>query len=198
MKPALESAAKMNRLTSVLLAGFLLGGCAHFEKAQPASGESPASGKLEIRNNAASLLYDLLNDEKNVSKILIIKRNSEELGQLIKAIAETAAADQKQLDQLAKNDSNLNLRAIQLPSGEKATRDAVAKTDEHELLFSSGKEFEFNLLLTQAQALGYGWHLAAIAAENSTLPEEVRKFTAMSQTMKNLYDQVIAQMRLNQ
>jgi hypothetical protein len=58
---------------------------------------------LEIRNNAASLLYDLLNDEKNVSEILIIKYNSEELGQLIKVIAETAAADQKQLDQ---NDPN--------------------------------------------------------------------------------------------
>ena len=32
--------------------------------------------KIEVRNNAASLLADLLGDEKNVSKILIIKHNS--------------------------------------------------------------------------------------------------------------------------
>jgi hypothetical protein len=175
----------------------LLCGCAPLEKTQPANAELSEPEKLGIRNNAASLLYDLLGDEKNVSKILIIKRNSEELGRLIKTISEAAADDQKQLEWLAKNDPNLNLHAVELPQGEKATRDAVAKTEEHELLFSSGKEFEFRLLLTQAQALGYGWHLAKIAAENSSSPEEVQKFTAMSRGMENLYDQVALRMQQN-
>jgi hypothetical protein len=126
----------MKRLISIFLAGFLLCGCAPLERKQIVSGESPVPEKLEIRNNAASLLYDLLGDEKNVSKILIIKRNSEELVRLIKAISEAAADDEKQLELLAKNNPNLNLHAIQLPQGEKATRDAVAKTEEHELLWS--------------------------------------------------------------
>jgi hypothetical protein len=184
-------------LTATLLAGFMLCGCVNFEKAQPTNSKSPVSEKSEVRNNAASLLYDLLGNEKNVSKILIVKRNSEELGQLIKAISAAAADGKKQLERLATNDPNLNLHAIQLPQGEKATRDAVAKTEEHELLFSSGKEFEFNLLLTQAEALSYGWHLAKIASENSSLPEEVQTFTAISRGMKNLYDQVVLRMQQN-
>jgi hypothetical protein len=187
----------MSRLILIIFSGFLLCGCAQPEKRASLDGQPPAREKLETRNNAASLLDDLLNDEKNVSKILIIKRNSEELGQLIKAISKGAAENQKQLERLTTNDPSLNLHTIELPQGEKATRAAVAKTEEHELLFSSGMEFEFNLLLTQAEALSYGSHLAKIAAENSLLPEEVQKFTAMSQLMQTLYDQVIAQMRQN-
>jgi hypothetical protein len=187
----------MNRLISFAAAGFLLCGCAHLETKPPTATQPAADQKLETRNNAASLLDDLMNDEKNVSKILIIKRHGEELGQLIKAISAMAAENQKQLERLRTNDPNLNLRAIELPPGEKAARDADAKTEEHELLFSSGMEFEFNLLLTQAQALSYGSHLAKIAAENSSLPEEVQKFTAMSRVMETLYGQVIARMRQN-
>jgi hypothetical protein len=184
----------MNRFNSTLLAGVLFCGCAHLKKTQSADNPVP-SEKLEVRNNAASLLYNLLGDEKNVNKILIIKHNSEELGQLIKAISEAAAADEKQMEQLATNDPSLDLYAIELPPGEKAARDAVARTKEHELLFSSGQKFEFNLLLTQAEALGYGYHLAKITAQNSSSAAEVQKFTTISEAMENLYDQVITLMR---
>ena len=182
-------------LTAALIASFLLYGCVPLENARTANGESLVPEKLEIRNNAASLLYDLLGQEKNVGKILIVKRNSEELGRLIKAIAEAAGDAEKQLERLAEKDLNLNLHVVQLPPGEKKAREAVAKTKEHELLFSSGKEFEFNLLLTQAEALSYGWHLAKIAAENSSSPEEVQSFSGMSLGMENLYGQVIRKMQ---
>jgi hypothetical protein len=82
-----------------------------------------------------------------------------------------------------------------LPVGEKATRDAISKTKEKELLFSSGENFEFNLLLTQADALSYGWHLAKIAAENSSRPEQVKEFTSLSLAMQDLYKQVVGLMR---
>ena len=108
-----------------------------------------------------------------------------------------ASDSEKRLESLASNNPDLNLHAVELPQGEKATRDAVAKTEENELLFSFGKKFEFNLLLTQAQALNYGWHLAKIAADNSSRPEEIQEFKAISEAMKKLYDQVTTQMRLN-
>jgi hypothetical protein len=128
---------------------------------------------------------------------LLIKHNCGELGHLIKAISEAAANDKIQLERLATNNPGLNLHAIQLPQGEKAARDAVAKTEEHELLFTSGKAFEFNLLLTQSQALGYGWHLAKIVAENSSSRDEMQTFAAMSRRMESLYRQVIIQMQQN-
>ena len=91
----------------------------------------------------------------------------------------------------------MDLHAIELPQGEVETRDAVSKAKERALLFSSGREFEFNLLLTQAEALNYGWHLAKIASENSSSPEYIQKFATMSRTLKNLYDQVISRMQQN-
>ncbi|MEI9866489.1 MAG: hypothetical protein WDN00_18425 [Limisphaerales bacterium] len=155
----------------------------------------PLDAKLQIRNNAASLLYDLLGNEKNVSKILIVKRNSEELGILIKTISETAATAHKQMEALAANDANLDLHSTGLPAGEKAARAAAAKTKEHELLSTSGKEFELNLLLTQAEALGYASELATIAAGNSRSPEEIRQFALINRDMKNLHAQVLKQIK---
>jgi hypothetical protein len=157
---------------------------------------SPIDSKqLEARNNAASLLYDLLNDERNVSKILIIKHNDAELGKLIDAISKTSGDAYKRLGEMAKADATLNLEALKLPAGEKETRKAIAKTKEHELLFSSGENFEFQLLLTQWDAMSYGWHLAKIAADNSTRPEDVRAFNEISLAMKDLYDQVTAMLK---
>jgi hypothetical protein len=154
-----------------------------------------SAGKIEVRNNAASLLAGLLGDEKNVDKILIIKHNSAALGQLMKSISKTAGAGEEELETLAKNDKNLNLHALQLPPGETATRAAIKKTKEHELLLTSGDKFELNLLLTQTDALDYGSHLARIAAENTTSPEEQRQFHSLDVQLGNLFSRVVAEIR---
>jgi hypothetical protein len=185
----------MNRCIFILAILFCEGifcGCASYKNSAPAAVSKPDAKKIELRNNSVSLLYDLLNDEKNVSKVLIIKRNSDELGKLIKAISVSSRDAQKQLDTMAKEDATLNLHAIELPAGERATRDSISKTKEHELLTSSGENFQFDLLLTQADALSYGWHLAKIAAENSTRPQQVREFNDIHATMRDLYEQVVA------
>ena len=187
--------AKIGPLTLILVFDLMLCGCTGQQNEEPGNRGPAASEKLEIRDNAASLLYELLGDEKNVSKILIIKHNSEELGRVIKVISETAAHNHQELERLAQIDPDLNLLAMRLPPGERAARDAAAKTEEHELLFSSGKEFEFNLLLTQAQALSYGSHLAKVAAEHSSRPDEIQEFNSISRALDNLYQQVVGRMR---
>ena len=98
---------------------------------------------MQVRNNSASLLAQLFDQEKNVSKVLIIKHGSHELSALIKAISTTAADEAKRLKGLAKYDPTLDLNRQDLPIGEKATREAEGKTEEHTLLFSSGADFEF-------------------------------------------------------
>jgi hypothetical protein len=191
-------AKTMNRFAIIfwilLFTGFLFG-CAPIQKSVPAASLSLSFGQLQMRNNSVSLLYDLLGDEKNVSKVLIIKGNRESLHSLIKNISATTGDGAKRLEQLAKIDPTLNLHALELPAGEKATRDAIAKTEEKELLFSSGENFEFTLLLTQADALSYGWHLAKIAAENSADPAQIREFDSLNVALQNLYQQVVALMR---
>jgi hypothetical protein len=54
----------------------------------------------------------------------------------------------------------------------------------------SGDEFELTLLLTQAEALCYAWHLAKVAGENEPQPDRVRALAGLSQDMENLYHEV--------
>jgi hypothetical protein len=164
------------------------------EPAPPAKPDGDAS-KIEVRNNAASLLNDLLGDEKNLSKILIIKRHYPRLAVLVRAISKTSGDGQDELETLAKNDKTLNLQAIQLPPGEIATRAAIQKTKEHELIFSSGQKFEINLLLSQTDALDYGSHLAKIAAENSASPEQQDAFHSLDVALNALFQRAVVRIR---
>jgi hypothetical protein len=170
--------------------------CSHAnaQKSAPSNAALDKS-KIAVRNNASSLLADLLGNEKNLSTILIIKHNFAEFGRLIKAISKTAGDGTEQLESLAKNDTTLNLHALQLPPGEIAARAAMSKTMEHELLFSSGEKFELHMLLTRTDSLDYGSHLAKIAAENSSSPEQERKFHSLNLALNALFQQVVAKLR---
>jgi hypothetical protein len=155
----------------------------------------PTSLPSHIRDNCASLLYDLLGDEKNLSKLLIIKRESDELHQLVTRISETSGRGAKQLEQLAQADRTLHLKAPGLPSGEAATREAIAETKKKLLLQSKGGEFEFQLLLTQAEALSYGAHLAKVAAQSEPRSESAQVFSNLQLELGKLYEQVCARLR---
>ena len=184
-------------IKEIFIAGFLAGvlcGCASTQPMSlTASSDQPT--KLQIRNNAASLLDDLLNDEQNVDKVLIVKSASPDNTALIKLIAATAATHKRELDEMATNDATLNLQVTDLPPGEIAARNGSSKADEHDLLLSTGVNFEFNLLFSQAQAESYGQQLAAVAAKNSERPEEMHTFETISQTMERLDLQVMMAIR---
>jgi uncharacterized membrane protein YccC len=160
------------------------------ETAKSEATARPANLEQHIRNNCASLLHDLLNDEKHLDKILIIKRESDELHQLVKRISETAAARATQLEEMSKTDRSLNLLVTGLPSGEAATREAISKTKRNELLQSKGADFELKLLMTQLEALNYGAHLAKVAAENESRPENIRVFSGIQSDFEKLYREV--------
>lgn len=173
----------------------LCGGAKAQKSSAPEKGKSDDDKKIEIRNNAASLLADLLGDEKNLGKILIIKHPAPGVDKLVKEIAKTAGDEADELEKMAKADKALNLQAMQLPPGETATRSAISRTKEHDLLFSSGTEFELNLLLTQTDALEYGSHLARVAAANSPSPEVEKQFHAMDVALDGLWHRVVAAIR---
>jgi hypothetical protein len=188
------SSFKTQFLVSCAFAGlFCL--CANANKSAFPPFPASEDNKIELRNNAASLLADLLGQEKDVSKILIIKHHSAGTEKVIKAISKTADEGSGRLETLAKSDKTMNLHALQLPPGEVATRAAVSKTEEHELILTFGTTFELNLLLTQTEALSYASHLAKIAADNSQSPEQQQDFHALDVSLDNLYKEVVAQIR---
>lgn len=182
-------------LSAILLASATYCGCSTDRPTNPEVAPATVSKNQALLNNAASLLDDLLKDERNLNKILIIKGHSKELGDLVDAISHAAAAGEAQLEALAQSDPGLNLQDLELPPGEQAARKGIAKTKEHELLFSSGDNFAFNLLVTQADALSYGSHLAEIVAGNASRDDVALQFHSLAATLDRLLEHVTAQMR---
>jgi hypothetical protein len=138
------------------------------------------------------LLHQLLDEEKDVSLLRFIKREQDDVKNLVKKIAANSAAGAKLLEEFARHDPSINLDDIRLPPGEVATRDAIASTKKKELLGQTGDEFELTLLLTQTEALSYAWHLAKVAGENEFQPERARALAGVSEDMKNLYREAFA------
>jgi hypothetical protein len=186
---------------SLALCGWWLVGCKSVKSGPPtpvatvSSEHIPANYTLATRNNSLSLLHQLLSDEKNVSKLLIIKRERAELHDLIKRISTGSGEAVKMLERFAKEDSSLNLKATNLPPGEQAARAAESKSLTKELLHTKGGDFEFALLLCQAQALAYGEKLATVAA--STEPNATRRqdILKLSERLSAFYQETAKMMR---
>ncbi len=168
----------------------LVSGCT-----SPQTRMSKTSAHIEARDNAASLLYDLLGDEQNVSKLLVVKRERAELQRVIKSISTNAAASRKAIERMAANESAIDLKRAALPPGETLARESIAKGATGELLRASGADFEFKLLLTQAEALRYATHLARVAASHEPNPSHAKIFREIGEKMNKLNEEVLALMR---
>lgn len=169
----------------------LLGACALTGCQSPkAISSTRSNGVQSTRNNCYSLLYQLLDEQKDVSLLRFIKPEKADLNRLMKRIASTSGTGATLLEEFAKDDPTINLNYLRLPPGEMATRDAIASTKQTELLSQTGETFELTLLLTQTEALSYAWHLAKVAGENEPQPERSLALAGLSRDMQNLYHEV--------
>lgn len=186
-------------LLAILLLACAMMGCKANEVRMPAaaSADRPlATTQLQrTRNNSLSLLHEVLGDEQNVSKLLIIKRERSELHDLIKRISQESGAVVKRLETFAKTDRSIDLKRADLPPGERAARDAEAKMMTSQLLHSKGEEFEFHLLLCQAQAVGYARNLARVAASDEPDAARRKEMFAMSEQLEKLHQDVLKMLR---
>lgn len=148
-----------------------------------------------VYDNALNLLHNLMGDESDLSKVLIIKNASPPIVQLLKDISKMAGAAQKNLESFSQTDPPRDWKRLGLPPGEAAVRDGMSKTKEHDLLHASGKEFEFLVLLTQADAMGYGAQLARTAAENAPDPGRAAQLTLLSNHLNQLHADVLGLLR---
>lgn len=186
----------MNKLghaisTGILLAATLLCGC---QTAQRTSATSPApppeKSARATWSNGYALLYQLMTDEQNVSKLRFFKHEQPDVKDLINRIAAASGAAAKQLEAYDKEDGGTDLKDQDLPPGEQTTRDAIASTKKWDLLGHTGEHFELSLLLTQSEAMNYGWHLAEVASRNDSHPERARYLSGLSKQMKGFYQDI--------
>jgi hypothetical protein len=158
----------------IVLVPLLLAGCATREvRLVPAPGD-PAlteNQNYRVRNQGYSLLYDLVSDEKDVAKVLLIKREHPQVRAIIQEISSFAGQLQKQLDQFSLEDPQLNFKTPGLPFIEAKAREAIGSRRAKQLLLAGGQDFEVDLLLTQVEATGYGGGLAEVLAEQESIPK---------------------------
>jgi len=157
------------------------------------SEEFPVKGTGNAADHGGyALLFGLLSNEKDIAKLLVIKRERRELRELIETIAKTAGAAHKQVEEFARADRSLNLTKQGLPPAEDTARASIARAKSKELLTESGKEFELQLLLSQSEALTYGSHLAATVGKAENNPERAKYFQQLAGDLRQLQSKVVA------
>jgi hypothetical protein len=139
-----------------------------------------------------ALLDQLMGQEKDVSKILIIKDADAPISTLIKEIAAASDIAADKLQDFARQDAALNLKDTGLPDIEIRTRDAIASTQTHELLFNSGRNFEARLLFTQADAMNYAAHLAKVLNETEKDPARKQFLADLEKQSTDFYARILA------
>jgi len=190
-KPPHSTAAIMKSSTGVfvtLLVCALAGiGCATVQKILPTT----AWHQGRVRNEGYSLLYQLMSQESDAAKLLIIKHTDPPIADLIKEIASTCTQAQKDLELFKKTDRHLSFVMPNLPQIEQKTRAAVESTVTKELLFSSGKKFEVRFLFTQAEAMNYAAHLARVLHAQETDPLRQKFLTTLAAQCTTLHDRLM-------
>ncbi len=144
------------------------------------------------REHGYALLYQLMADEADVDKLLIIKSPAEPLPALLKNIAATAAAVVKEMNAWEAADPSLNLTDTGLPKVEVQTRSSIADMRTEQLLLHGGTYFENVLIETQASATNYAWHLAKVLARDEPDPARAQALAQWRDQWEALSEQISA------
>jgi hypothetical protein len=173
----------------------LCSGCAVFRKDnsrynQPTTVTNaiPAKGVLE---NGYALLFDLLGDEKDVSKLRFIKSERDDLKELLNDIARVSANAYLRMEEFGKADPTLNLKNEGLPLAELATRKLISKSKTHVMLHDKGSEFEVQMLMSQSEALVYGGNLARVLSSSELDVARSRFLSETANRLQKLNDRVV-------
>ncbi len=148
------------------------------------------------KSEGYAILYDLVSDEKNISKLSFIKKERPEFKAVLKKIAATAKETAEGLETFAKKDAQMNLKITHLPTVEQKTRESIAAETQKQILKSSDDVLESKLLMTQVESMNYAAHLAKVLAALETDLSRKQFLQNASLKFAALHDEVY-QMLLN-
>jgi hypothetical protein len=157
------------------------------ERAVTVSEEQQVPAKVSDLQEGYALLGKLLGDEKNVSKLLIIKRERPALHDLVQNISSSCKLAYTHLAELR---GEGNLKHDGLPVIETAARKLISKQRAKEFIVEGGKDFDLAMLVSQNEALTYA---SALAQALSGLEPDVAQkewLLKLSKTLSDLQKQV--------
>ena len=140
-----------------------------------------------------SILDSLLDDESSVGEILQIKSTSHKTSSLLKSISAAAKEARTNLAPLLAKEPVVSVGETGLPIVEESTRNRITNIQTARLLLA-GSSFEVKVLLTQANAMGYGRSLAASLAEADPNPDRSKFLGQLENTLADLESQVIVRL----
>jgi hypothetical protein len=172
---------------TLIVCALAVTGCSMVQKVLP----STVWRQARVRNEGYGLLYQLLGQESDAAKLLMIKHADPPVADLIKEIANTSGQAKKTLDQFHGKDRHLSFEMTNLPQIEQKTRAAIESTVTKRLLTSSGKKFEVRFLFTQAEAMNYAAHLAKVLHDQEDNPDRKNFLARLSERCTALHDKAI-------
>lgn len=145
--------------------------------------------------NSRSLLYQLLRQQGDVERLPRTKLESGEVKTLISSIADVSVAGADKLEEFFKRDSAPSRERIPWSRGETPSSDTIVNALSKERLMLSDSISEFELLLMQAEALSYAWHLAKVTAEIESRPDRAVYLEHLGAQMRDLHHRAILLLR---
>jgi hypothetical protein len=139
------------------------------------------------QNEGYGLLYKLMVDNSDVSKIVIFTKADDSVVRLVREIAEASQDAKKQMDEFPKSDSHIEYDEPDLPALETKGRELQSSQDAKGLLTSGGKEFEVLLIFTQAEATDYAVQLSKALIENEKDPTRLTFLTNLSKQFADFH-----------
>jgi len=180
-------------------AGFLCS-CSLIHAGRDDSKSQASSTQLSANSTNShgyALLYGLVKDEKDVSKLRFIKRERSELKSLLQEIAQVNHGACSTIEAFAKTNHAMNIKDQGLPSAEVQARQAISKFKENAILHSKDKDLEIQLLLSQNEALTYGSHLAGVIAATEPDPKQKEFLQGLAASLLTLQGKVVGLLRKN-
>jgi hypothetical protein len=181
------------------MTGFLCS-CALLNRATGGSKSESESASSRIvasstNSHGYALLYDLVKDEKDVSKLRFIKHERTELKSLLQEIARVNHDACSRLEAFAKTNHEIDIKNQGLPAAEVQARGAIGKFKQSSILHSKDKDLEIQLLLSENEALTYGSHLAQVVSAAEADPSRKQFLQQLAATLSKLQGNVIDLLR---
>lgn len=176
-------------------AGLIACSCAWVHSAPHKTGAQRSVNEANVNSTNShgyALLYVLVKDEKDISKLRLIKRERPELKALLQDIARTNHQAASALEAVAKTNAAIDLKHQGLPAAEVQARAAISKFKENAILHSKDKELEIQLLLSQNEALTYGCHLALVLAASEVDSQRKQFLQQLATSLSALQRKVVA------
>ena len=141
-------------------------------------------------NDGLFLLHYVLDQEKDLDLILIVKSTPDSVGTFVKHIAQTAKDDLALLDRMQAGDRYLTRDHNPLPALEIEAREGIKADKQHLLLFgTTGRAYGRLLLVTQIEAGNYMVNLTKAMTSGEKDPDRVKTLLHISAQWGAIRDQ---------